>query len=385
MTFSDMIHERAINNMDLVRDLTDNVIEALGGVEALLGVVEEAEPTVTATELVFPKGTPSQLFPEGDGVTFRGSDAAKERIKIKIAALGPDDRFKCLVTGPAGGGKTTLAWIIAAEIQKRRMEVGVPPGRFFEILPAQISTKADLDTFMEAILPYDIIFIDEVHILKDNVGAEPLYHTLADTGNPRYPLNQGRGWINVPTTVSWIAATTEPGQLDDTTGGALRRRFKPEIRLDPPGEEALVEILHDQEISMDDSVAKDMAHRSGGLPWQVLEIYYTAREFALYLKKDRIDAEVIQRTFDTMGIDKYGMFPEDRLVLHGLHRSPITMRSGEVRYKMSEPAILAAAGLDKQTYKQQVQPRLIRIGLLTTTGGQCLTPKAVELLSNGSI
>jgi len=339
-------------------------------------------PKAVPTELVFSPGQPSVLFAEENGVPFRGQEDAKHLMRIYIDALGPDDRIKALLTGPAGTGKTTLAWILAARIQDHRTRQGLPTGRFFEVLPAQIASKAELDQFMRELKPYDIVFVDEIHILRQNVGAEPLYHTLDDTGEPRYPLGNGQGWLDIPANVSWIGATTEPGELDGTTGGALRRRLSPEVRLEAPSIDTLVEILYDQSMPVaDDYTARQMACRSGGLPWQVLNIYNTAEKVAKSKQRAIIDWTVANTTFQILGVDEYGLFGMDRDVIRTLLESPYKMRTGEVRYKMAETALCSAAGIDRHTYKEIVQPRLMRLGFLTTVGGQSLTTKAVELFS----
>lgn len=215
------------------------------------------------------------------------------------------------------------------------------------------------------------------------MGAEPLYHTLDDTGTPRYPLGKGEGWLEIPITTSWIAATTEPGELDDTTGGALRRRLSPEIRLDAPDIATLVEIVHDQQFEVADAAAWEIAKRSGGLPWQVILLYSTAREFAIYEGLPSVTMAVAEETFRVLGVDEYGLLPEDRTIIMVLLESPYTMKTtGEVRYRMSETALCAASGVDRMTYKQIIQPRLMRLGFLTTVGGQSLTQKAVEIFQN---
>jgi len=342
-----------------------------------VGSGDEAK-TITPTELTFTTEQPSVFYPHEGGTPFRGQAHAKKLIDVKIHAVSYTTRFKALFTGPAGTGKTTLAWITARRIQERHADLGLRLGRFFEILPAQIGSKAELDDFMRQLMPRDIVFVDEVHILKSNVGAEPLYHTLADTGPPRYPLGKGEGWIDVDPTISWIAATTEPGELDDTTGGALRRRLSPEIRLDPPGLDVLAKIIEDQEFPVSDGVAQTIAQRSGGLPWQVLLLYHTARDFAIYGNKTSVDMQSAEEAFSAVGVDEYGLFEEDRRVIQVLLDSPYRLANGEIRYKMSELALCASAGIDKNTYKQLVQPRLMRQGFLTTVGGQSLTQKALE-------
>lgn len=365
---------RMRSNTDLLNDLAYRM-----GITLHPGESESQGDSLAPTDLIFTATQPSVFFEHENGIPFRGQDKAKRLLEVKIASLGEDERMKCLFTGAAGSGKTALAWIVAKRIQDRRESQGLPRGRFFEILPSQIPTKADLDTFMRGLQPYDIVFVDEVHILSANVGVEPLYHTLADTGSPRYPLGVGEGWIDVPQSVSWLAATTEPGELDSTNGGALRRRLAPEIRMEPPGVDVLAAILEDQSTPIKKDAAREIARRSGGLPWQALSLYHTSREFAAYAQEQTIDLAICLEAFAVVGVDDFGLFPEDRSIIHVLLQSPYKMRgTGEVRYKMSEAALCAAAGVDRNTYKHIIQPRLMRLGFLTTVGGQSLTQKAVD-------
>lgn len=342
----------------------------------------EATKALVPTELVFSDYAPSVFYDEEGGVPYRGQEGAKRRIEVKIKALGPGERFKLLLVGSAGTGKTSLAWIVARRIQEQRIKNGEDPGRFFEVMPAQIEDKAQLDRFVLGLKENDIVFIDEVHVLKDAVGAEPLFHVLADTGEPRYPLGDGKGWHMVPGSVSWIAATTDPGRLDDTAGGALRRRLSPEIFLEAPGADVLAEILNDQDMAIHPDAAYDIAGRSGGLPWQAISIYSEARDFAKVDGSDQILPTHAWEAFQNMGLDENGLFPEDRAVLRALLSAPYKMANGTIRYKMSEAAVCSVTGIDRETYKQRVQPRLLRLSYLTTVGGQCLTEKALEEYGN---
>jgi Holliday junction resolvasome RuvABC ATP-dependent DNA helicase subunit len=346
--------------------------------QELLREVEVSAPSFPVTKLVFHGKQPSVFFAGENGIPYRGQEHVKRRLNMMISGLPKGERMKVLLVGGAGSGKTSLAWIIAKRIQDRRLKLGEKPGRFFEILPAQFPKKKDLDLFMKQLQSNDIVFIDEVHLLTYNVGAEPLYHTLDDTGVPRYPLGDGKGWIDIPTSVSWIAATTEPGQLDGTTGGALRRRLSPELRLDPPGTDVLTEILMDQDMPIFMDAAGLIAERSGKLPWQALLIYRAAKDMARYRGKSAISKEIVVETLETIGVDKDGLTEEDRSVIFVLMQSPYRTRFGEVSYRMSEAALCAATGIDRNSYKEIVQPKLMRLGLLTTVGGQTLTDKAVR-------
>jgi holliday junction DNA helicase RuvB len=346
-----------------------------------LGSAEQMHGVFAPTTLCFTAEQPNCFYADEGGVPFRGQDSAKEWLDLKIKAMDTNSRIKILVTGPAGTGKTTLMWIVAHRIMQERMKRGIPleDQRFFELLPNQFQKKTDFDPFVRQLQPWDIVFVDEVHVLKDAIGAEPLFHTLADTGKPRYPLGQGEGWLDVPPTVCWLTATTDPGRMDDTTGGALRRRLEPEIRLEDPSVETLVSILHDQAMPIHPDAAFDLAYRSGGLPWQALLVYQQARDVAVVDGSSMIYPSHGKRACEIMGLDEKGLSREDRAVIKVLLQTPYTMvTNGEVRYRMAESALCAASGVDPKTYGSRVKPKLMRNGYLTTTGGQCLTQKALD-------
>jgi Holliday junction resolvasome RuvABC ATP-dependent DNA helicase subunit len=282
-------------------------------------------------------------------------------------------------------GKTSLAQIVAHRLARARRERGGAPGGFYQLLPDQVPNKATMNVFMEELVrdPYAFVFIDEVHLLVRNVGGEPLFHTLQDTGTPRYPL-QGGGWLDVPRTISWVAATTDQGEMDNTTGAALMRRLEPVIRLDAPKVEDVAQIIMDQDFPTHPDAARDAARRCGGLPWMAVHLHKEMRNVAIYRGEDEITPTVAMQTFENLEIDERGVTKEDRLIIKALLRNPRTLRDKErtVIYAMSEQALCASAGIDRELFKKMVQPRLFRLGLLTLGSGQRLTDQATVLFGH---
>jgi Holliday junction resolvasome RuvABC ATP-dependent DNA helicase subunit len=341
---------------------------------------EDGGVVFTPTVLDFSDGQPDCLDPADGSIPYRGQDEVKRRLLLHIQGLGPTTRVKALFTGPAGNGKTSLARIVAAQIRRRHVCLGLPGGEYYELLPAQVEAKAQLDAFVRQIVqdPFATIFIDEIHTLTH---AENLFHVLHDTGEPRYALENG-SWVPVPQTISWLAATTDPGELDRTTGGALRRRLEPEFRLKAPDPDVLADIVMDQGVKEGLTIerlgAYDIAQRAL-FPWQAKLLFREAVLLAKASGSASLTRDHVWEAFDLMAIDEHGLVAEDRDVIRALLQSPYRLASQPhvTRYKMSEAALCASAGVDRLTYQKRIQPKLMRHGFLTTVGGQCLTEKAL--------
>lgn len=330
---------------------------------------------------------PDCLYPGQGRMPYRGQEAAKDLLTLELTTLGRvHSRIKTLLTGSAGTGKTTLAHIIMKMIGERQEDLGYESGPVFELMPAQVREKALLDQFMTTVArhPHAKVFIDEVHDLQN---LEALFRVLQDGDDLWYPLSDGQR-LPVPGTISWIAATTDPGKLDSTTGGAMRRRMEPEIRLEEPDTEDLAHIIRDageqdfREVHPD--AAYEIAERSL-YPWQAKLLYSTALKVAESEESDMIAPAHAHRAFKLRDVDKNGLLKEDRAVIRALLGANggkgIPVGSGKNReyvFKLSEQNVCSIAGVDQETYRKRVQPKLARLGLLTTRGAQCLTDLAVE-------
>jgi Holliday junction DNA helicase RuvB len=348
-----------------------------------MGAGKTGDSMFEATPLVFSPDQPNSFY-EGVGmVPYRGQDAAKQNLMLEIDSLyrrNMDDRFKTLLVGPAGLGKTTLGRIVASLIQKRRRDVGLPEGSYVELMPAQISTKERLDEFFRWVVedPYRIVLIDEVHTLTD---LEPWFPVLHDTGDPYYPMGNGQR-LEVPKTICWITMTTDPGELDKKAEGALRRRLQPEIELENPTKDDLANIIMDQGRAGGLPATAEAAYRIAQrsmFPWQAKVIFEKAEKVASLSEEPTLTPDHAEKAFSILGLDENGLEARDRKVILALLRAPYTKADGTVRYKLSEETLCSAAGVDRVSYKKKVQPKLITLGLMTTVGGQALTELGVQM------
>lgn len=320
------------------------------------------------TPMVFKDGEPTCFWPNEGGTPFRGQERVKDWLHVVIETLEEEERFKRLVVGMAGIGKTALCWIIAKYLIDRR------GGRFFEILPSQIETVDALGNLLKQLQPQDVVFMDEVHQIAEGIGGEPLFHVLGDTGESRFKY-KGEQWI-IPPNVHWLAATTDYGEMDSTTGGALIRRMEPVTRLDPPTTEDLVAIIGDR-YEVEDAAALEVAERSNGLPWQALLIIKEAQYKKRYDRATEIEFEHVMWAFDKLGIDANGLNPDDRAVMSILLGAP--------DFKMAKSGLCQISGVDPKTFEKRVQPKLLKMGLIRVRGGMMLTEKALEGYATGMI
>lgn len=346
---------------------------------------------IKPTPLIFSPGEPTCFWEHEGGVPFRGQKRNKERLDVLIRGIPYGGRFKALVKASPGSGKTALMQIIAHRIhQLWEYEWGITEElKYVKILPGMIESKAQMDMLMRWLAenPYTVVFIDEVHKLPEMIGsAEPFYAFLDDTGEPTYPLSQGKDgalleWLPVPPTVCWIGATTDAGTLHP----AVRRRLEPSFEWEEYKKEELAAMLEDRSFPITKEAAMEIAARSPNLPWQALKVFEEAQAWARVGRDDTVHARHCFDTFRTLGLDVKGLMPRDRKVIETLLAQPRVFYRGkpneEIAYGASEAYILAACGFDrdKELWTEEVQPKLRKLGYLTVRPGlgQALTQKAI--------
>ncbi len=295
---------------------------------------------------------------------YIGQSKAKENLKVFVesAKLRKDALDHVLLFGPPGLGKTTLANIIANEMQSNLYQTSGPAiqkkGDLAGIL-SQMETKGDL------------LFIDEIHRLNP-VIEENLYPAMEDF---KYDLIIGEGSgarsisINLkPFTL--VGATTKSGLLTSP----LRDRFGIIIRLEYYSNEELFKIVERSanilNILIDTEGTKEIAMRSRGTPRIANRLLKRVRDFALVKGKGFIDKEIADLALNALEIDKIGFDFMDRkillMIIDDFKGGPIGLET-----------IASAVSEDKVTIEEVYESYLIKEGFLyKTPRGRVATEKA---------
>ena len=301
---------------------------------------------------------------------FVGQEAVKEKLRIYVAAAQarhePLDHV--LLHSPPGLGKTTLAYIIAAEMG---VNVRVSSG------PA-IEKAGDLAAILTNLRPRDILFIDEIHRLRTNV-EEILYPAMEEY---RVDVILGEGpnaqslRIDLPP-FTLVGATTRAGLIS----APLRDRFEVSFRLDFYAEPDLRAIVlragRILGIEIDDEGAGEIAKRARGTPRIANRLLRRTRDYAQVKESGRIDKDTARRSLAMLEIDEVGLDRLDRAVLEAIVAK---FDGGPVGLD----TLAAALAEEKDTIADVVEPFLLQEGFIKRTPqGRVATDRTYSHLGRG--
>ncbi len=298
---------------------------------------------------------------------YVGQTKVKENLEVFIdAARARGEALDhVLLYGPPGLGKTTLAGIIAAEMN---VNIRVTSG------PA-IERPGDLAALLTNLNENDLLFIDEIHRLSRSV-EEVLYPAMED-----YSLDIiiGKGpsarsiRIDLPK-FTLVGATTRAGQLSPP----LRDRFGVMMRLELYTPEELSGIVSRSAkilgIDCTEDGAYEIAARSRGTPRIANRMLKRVRDFAQVIGNGTIDKEITDKALKRLEVDELGLDNIDRrmlmMIIKNYGGGPVGLET-----------LAAAIGEEAVTLEDVYEPYLMQIGFLSRTPrGRCVTPAACKHL-----
>ena len=298
---------------------------------------------------------------------FVGQEAVKDQLGVSIAAAAARGEAldHVLLAGPPGLGKTSLAQIVATELDVQFIQTAGPA----------LERKADIASFLTALEPRAIFFVDEIHRLPRAV-EETFYPAMEDR---QLPITVGAGagarvvTLDLPA-FTLIGATTRAGLL--TT--PLRDRFGIQHRLDHYGADDLARIVTRSArvlgVQIEAAGARAIAERARGTPRVANRLLRRVRDFAEVHGGGAIDAATASAALDLLEVDHAGLDRLDREIL-----STVCERFSGGPVGLSTLAVAVQEEAD--TIEDVYEPYLLQRGFLKRTPrGRCATAHAFRHL-----
>jgi len=301
---------------------------------------------------------------------YIGQGQIKKNLKVFIEASKKREEAldHILFFGPPGLGKTTIANLIATEMNAQIKTTAAP----------MIEKSGDLAAILTNVEEGDILFIDEIHRMSPAI-EEILYSAMEDF---RLDIIIGSGpaaqtvKIDLPR-FTLIGATTRAGMLSHP----LRERFGMHFRMQFYDAKELAEIVRLASIKLDKETSKDAAHeiakRSRGTPRLALRLLKRVRDFSEVANESTINLKTTQYALNQLGVNDLGFDEEDIRLLEFLIASkgrPVGLST-----------IAAALSEDEGTIEDVLEPYLLANGYIERTArGRLATEKSYSYFRLGA-